>query len=234
LAGVELSGVKVERSVVVNIDAAGAVHEALRRLENAVICMASHGRGRSAALVGSVATDVVRRCHDPLIVVGPFVDDRRWARVARGIVACVDETASPGAAPEIDAAAQWTDLLAEPLTVITVAEPVPDPLRPVPVHRAFGPDGDVDAFLAAIVEPLRSGAGERESERDLATAAVLDPISPVEGIVSYVDAHLPYLVVLGSRTRSGLARLVWGSVSAGVVHRSASPVVVVPRFETEG
>jgi hypothetical protein len=54
LAAVPVPWARVERSVVVDRDVAGAIHEALRRAGNAVACMASHGRGRSAALVGSV------------------------------------------------------------------------------------------------------------------------------------------------------------------------------------
>jgi nucleotide-binding universal stress UspA family protein len=230
LAAVEedLEGVKVERSVVVGLDAAGAIHEALRRLGGsaaAVICMASHGRGRSAALVGSVATEVVRRGRDPLVVVGPFADERRLERFARGVVACVDETAT-ASSPELAAGLTWGSMLDEPVTVITVAEPAPEPVRPVPVRRLFGPDGDVDAFLRSLVEPMSA------SGRVVATAPVFDPISPVEGVVTYVDARMPSLVVVGTRARSGVSRLVFGSASAGIVHRSPAPTLVVPVLES--
>lgn len=240
----ELDDVKVERSVVVDLDVAGAIHEALRRLggvARAVVCMASHGRGRSAALVGSVATEVVRRGRDPLIVVGPFADERRLERFARGVVSCVDETATPSS-PEIGAALTWGEMLREPVTVITVAEPVPEPVRPVPVRRLFGPDGDVDAFLSSLVSPLVSplvsgGSNARGSvgaRVPLSAAPVFDPISPVEGVVTYVDAHMPSLVAVGTRARSGLARLVFGSASAGIVHRSPAPTLVVPVDDGRG
>jgi nucleotide-binding universal stress UspA family protein len=232
LAAVEedIEGVKVERSVVVDLDVAGAIHEAHRRLGAATICMASHGRGRSAALVGSVATDVVRRGHDPLIVVGPFADERRWRRLSRGVVACVAETATPSSR-ELAAALEWSDLLGEAMTVITVAEPVPEPIRPVPVRRLFGPDGDVEAFLTSLVEPLRqsvSPSSAPSAAAAISTQPVFDPISPVQGVVDWVDWHMPSLVVVGSRARSGLARLVFGSASAGIIHRSPAPALVVP------
>jgi len=57
LARIEVPGHVVHRTVVVGRDPAGAIHEAVRRLQNAVACMATHGRARSAALVGSVATN---------------------------------------------------------------------------------------------------------------------------------------------------------------------------------
>jgi nucleotide-binding universal stress UspA family protein len=79
---------RVERMVVVDKDVAGAIHETLRRRPDAVACMASHGRGRTAALVGSVATEVVARGHDPLILVGPMVEEPPRGA---GVVACIDE-----------------------------------------------------------------------------------------------------------------------------------------------
>ena len=45
-----------KRRMVTDRDPAGEIHEELRRLGNAMVCMASHGRGRSAVIAGSVAT----------------------------------------------------------------------------------------------------------------------------------------------------------------------------------
>jgi hypothetical protein len=46
-------------------------------------------RGRTAALVGSVATDIVARGNDPAVLVGPLVN---LGRPMRRVVACVDDT----------------------------------------------------------------------------------------------------------------------------------------------
>ncbi|MCU1449749.1 MAG: hypothetical protein JWP02_1919, partial [Acidimicrobiales bacterium] len=115
-----LEGVKVEEDVVVNVDPAGAIHETLKRIGNAVPCMTSHGRGRSAAVLGSVANEVLARGHDPLVLVGPMGDEETDGT---GVYAAVDE--HPGSAEVVVAALRWADLLDEHLTVITVAEPVP-------------------------------------------------------------------------------------------------------------
>ncbi|MBV8690100.1 MAG: universal stress protein, partial [Actinobacteria bacterium] len=150
LADISLADAPVEREVVVDLDPAGAVHQTVRRIGPATVCMASHGRGRSAALFGSVATEVVARGHDPVILVGQCLDD---TRVGWGVLACIDET--PQSASLFPVAVHWADLFHEKLTVITVAEPGPDPVGDKPVHRAFGPDGDVEAYLDAAVEPWR-------------------------------------------------------------------------------
>ena len=220
LAAIELPGLRVHSVVVVDLDAAGAIHTELRRLGGAVACMASHGRGRSAALVGSVATDVVARGHDPLIVVGPFVSEEPRGT---GVLVCVDET--PESAALVPIALRWARLFGEALTVVTVAEPVPPPVRDVPVYRRLGPRGDVEGFLEALAAPVRAEGD------DVDTLVVWDPISPAEGMRSYLDEHPVGLVVVGSHARRGLARFAFGSVAASIVHHSPSPVLVVPRAD---
>jgi nucleotide-binding universal stress UspA family protein len=219
LREIEVVAPEIRREVVIDLDPAGAIHEALRRLHPAVVCMASRGRGRAAGLVGSVASAVIARGHDSLILVGQFLDERL---PGYGVIACVDET--PASQAIIPVALGWAELLHEPLTVVTVAEPAPDPLRG-PVRRAFGPYGDVDAFLERIVAPLR------DTGHQVRARPVYDPISPADGICSLVEDHPASLVGLCSHGRLGTSRLVHGSVAATVVHRSTVPVVVTPRTD---
>jgi nucleotide-binding universal stress UspA family protein len=205
--------------VVVDKDPAGAIHEVLHRTAGAIACMASHGRNRSAALLGSVTTEVIARGHDPLIVVGPLVE---LDLEGKGVVACIDETA--GSRASLPTAARIADLLAEPLTLITVAEPVPPPLRPgAAPHRRFGPDEDVDRYLEAAAAPLRSEGHAVE------TCAVYDPVSPAAGVRDYVWQHPASLVAVASHARTGTARLLLGSVAAEIVGSVVSPVLVIPR-----
>jgi nucleotide-binding universal stress UspA family protein len=180
--------------------------------------LASHGRGRTAAFIGSVATDVVARGHDPVVLVGPMVDTRP-ARC--GVVACVDGTPASGAV--LDVAVRWAQLLDEPLVVMTVAEPVPPPLGGGAVRRRFGPNGDVDTWLELLTAPARETLGAVD------TAAVYDPIGPVAGARSFLGDRLPSLAVIASRAYTGLPRLIHGSVAFGIVFQSPSPVLVVPR-----
>ena len=224
----------VQRSVVVSRDPAGAIHETLRRLGRAVACMATHGRGRSAALIGSVATEVVARGHDPLVLVGPA--SRHWLHPPRqrwgyrnwqepfdghGVIASVDGT--PVSASLVPIALRWADWLKESFAVVTVAEERPEPVRPGPVRRDFGPDGDVDDYLEGLARPFR------EDGHKVDTLALYDPISPAEGLQRYLWAHPACLVVVASHSRSGITRVVFGSVAAAIVHLGMSPVLVVPR-----
>lgn len=218
LEEIDLPGVRVERSVVVDADAAAAIHRELRRLGHAVACMATHGRGRSVALVGSVATEVVARGHDPLVLVGSAYEaDRR----GRGVIAWVDD--HPTSAALLPMAIIWGSRLQEPALVGTVAEPVPEPVGGGPERRLFGPDGDVAAFLERLVEPLRAQGHHLE------TVPVFDPIRPAEGIRSYLREHPAELSVVGTRARSGVSRIVFGSEAAHIVHGCPEPVLVVPK-----
>jgi nucleotide-binding universal stress UspA family protein len=186
--------------------------------------MASHGRNRSVALVGSVATEVVARGRDPVILVGPnFGDVAPWVekQPPRGVVACVDE--KPDAATLVAVGWRWAELLGEPLVVTTVAEPVPPPVDGSAPRRLFGPDGDVEEYLDSLVSPGRGQGVEVE------TQAVYDPVGPAAGLHDYLRQHPAVLAVMGSRARTGLARAVFGSVAAAVVYQSPSPVLIVPR-----
>lgn len=223
LAAIDLpDGPAPRRTVVLDPDPVHAIHDALRLNGTAVACMATHGRGRSAALVGSVATEVIARGQDPVILVGPLVGDRPGP--AAGVVTCVDDT--PVSAALIPLALGWARRLVQPLEVVTVAEPVPPSVRDDSFHRRFGPEGDLDAFVKELLArvPIDEGA-------PVAAVGLYDPISPEEGVRSYLYRRddPAALVVVSSRARTGISRLVFGSVAAAIVHHSPSPVMVVPR-----
>jgi nucleotide-binding universal stress UspA family protein len=222
LGRVSIPGHLVNRSVVVDRDPASAVHEALRKLGNAVACMATHGRTRSAALVGSVATDVVARVHDPLVLVSPYMDQPRRSS---GVVACVDD--SPAAAALVAVAVRWAELLAERCIVLTIAEDAPEPVTGGPVRRRFGPDGDAEAYLAALVAPFITAGHAVEA------VVRYEPVNVWGGLSRYLLDHPAALVATNTRSRRGLRRLVLGSVAATIVRHSPSPVLVVPRNQAD-
>jgi nucleotide-binding universal stress UspA family protein len=222
LARVEIPGRPVHRTVVVDRDPAGAIHEALRKLDNDVACMATHGRARSAAVLGSVAIEVVTRGRDPLILVCSHLEQPRRSA---GVVACVDD--SPASAALVATAVKWAELLGESCIVLTVAEQAPEPVTGGPIRRLFGPDGDAEAYLAALVEPFRAAGHAVE------TLVVYDPVSVWGGLYRYLVDHPATLVATNTRSWTGLRRLVFGSVAATIVRHSPSPVLVVPRIGRE-
>jgi nucleotide-binding universal stress UspA family protein len=213
---------RVEYDVVVDRDPAGAIHEVLRRLPGSIACMASHARVRTAAMTRSVLTELLVRGHDQVIAVGPACGDfAGWTehQPPRGVVVGVDDNAE--AAHLLEVAADWSTQLRERLELLTVAEPVPPPVVSGPVRRRYGPD-DVDHFLRALVARARLDAVEVEPH------AVYNPISPVNGIISWVHEHRTLLVVVGTAAPTGIERLAKGSTAAAITRESAAPVLVVP------
>jgi nucleotide-binding universal stress UspA family protein len=210
--------VTVKWSVMVDRDPAGVIHEALRRANDGVGCMATHGRGASAALIGSVATEVIARGHDALVLVGPMVGEERHGA---GVVACVDERTE--SADLLRWAAQWGWRLQEP--VVAVAEAVPPPVGEAPVHRMFGPDGDVESYLESLIELVRPDVGAIP----VTGRVVWDPVSPSEGVIGYVEDNPAALVVVGARVHKPIGHAVVGRTSAAIVHGCPSPVLMVPR-----
>jgi nucleotide-binding universal stress UspA family protein len=172
--------------------------------------------------VGSVATDVVARGHDPLVLVSPYMDQPRRSS---GVVACVDD--SPAAAALVAVAVRWAELLAERCIVLTIAEDAPEPVTGGPVRRRFGPDGDAEAYLAALVAPFITAGHAVEA------VVRYEPVNVWGGLSRYLLDHPAALVATNTRSRRGLRRLVLGSVAATIVRHSPSPVLVVPRNQAD-
>ena len=209
--------------VVVDLDPAGAIHETLRRLPHSVACMATHGRGRSARLLGSVAAAVLARAHDPLILAGPLVGDYApWLGHVEphGVVASVDENGAIDVV--VGASVRWAKLLHERLVILTVAEPVPPTLGLGEFHRRTGPDGDVESFLAVLATRARHELS------DVDTRAVYDPAGVGDGLRTYLREHPAELVVISSRVRAGASHAVFGGDAADILRGCPAPVLAVP------
>jgi nucleotide-binding universal stress UspA family protein len=179
-------------------------------------CLASHGRDRSAALVGSVAAAVLDRSRDPMLLAGPRC--RPVGAADAPVVVAVDGTSADEAV--VGSALGWAARLDRRLLVVTVAEPAPPPYREGGARRARGP-ADPEAYLAGLAD--RAGG----SGRTVDTQVVYDPVSVRDGLVPVLD-RTAALVVLGTHHRHGVARIVMGSQAARIVHDTTVPALVVP------
>ena len=231
LAAIGRSRCVASISVVVDRDPAGVIHETVKGLGGAIACLANHGRGRSVTLRTSVASDVIARGGDPVMLVGPWIGRPKgvlWIdepiSLSRfrggGVVACLNGTATSDSLVAV--ALRWAQALEEPMIALIVAEPIP----PVPeegrIVRAFGPDGDVDAFLEQVVE-FAGRAGV-----EVVGMPVYDPVGPAEGVRDYLEESPATLVVVGAHHRGRKAEVAMGGIPAAIVRRSPSPVLVVP------
>ena len=185
-------------------------------------CLATHGRGRSA-LLGSVAVSLLASSNQPVVLVGPVA--RRVTAADAPIVVAVDGTPQDDAL--VSVALGWATPLGRRLEIVTVAKPAAhwymEGARP---RQAQGP-AEPERYVESLAARAES-AGVAVAAR-----AIYDPISVQDGLVPLLD-RTAALVVVGSRHREGLGRMVLGSQSVHIVHDAAVPALVVPLPPTVG
>jgi nucleotide-binding universal stress UspA family protein len=200
-------------------DVAGAILATARDLEPCLVCMATHGRSRQAALVGSTFAAVARRGAVPLLTVGPRAAVRRDAAAAR-IVVCLDGHAL--AEQALPLAAAWARRLDLRISLIIAADPILIAPDDHTGEARYGSAGDAQAYVDEVAaRPVLGGLS--------VDAQVLWGLGyPRAGIGESLDRRPAALVVTTSHARRGLARAAFGSEAAGIVRRSPAPVLVQP------
>ena len=216
-------------SVVVGDDPAAAIGRLVAELESCLVCLSTHGHGRfTGAVIGSVARSLLEGTRQPIVAVGPSADRPRETvpkppapLSAPGMVACVD--GSTTSETVIPTAIDWAAALGMSVTIATVAEPIPPPVRPdVPWRRSHGPDEDADVYVQRLGERWAGAAVPVD------THVVYDPIGPGQGIQAYQDQEPTGLIAVTTHARTGLRRVVLGAGAADMVHWSRTPALVIP------
>lgn len=197
---------------------------AARDLAPCLVCMATRGRSRRAAVLGSTFSQVVAAIGEPVLAVGPRLATRRDASLPDRLVACLD--GAPESEQALPVAAAWARRFGARLTLLTAADPLVvrrwtghEPTKDV---RNYLPSGDPYTYLATVAGlPLFDGlVVDRAVLWGLAEPAVV--------IGERFDLHPPTLAAAATHARTGLARAALGSTAARIVHRSPVPVLVVP------
>jgi nucleotide-binding universal stress UspA family protein len=199
-------------------------------LGSCLVCLSTHARGRvSGALLGSVAETVLQRSGEPIVALGPSADRPGWSptpsrwpaplSVAR-VIACVDGSEASEAV--LPVAATWARSLGMSLTVLTVVDDAPTETRSSRPASRYGPTGDAADYVAELAQKLRDDA------LDVDGLVLRDPIGPASAVRAHLAERPAGLVVVGTRARSGLHRLVGGAGAASIVRASIAPCLVVP------
>lgn len=184
---------------------AGEIESYVEERPGSVVVMATHGRGRSSAMVGSVADDVLRRTFGPIMLVGPKVDSVTFDGP---VVIAVDGSD-----------------LSEHAVPLGIAWAIELGVAPWIVHCATDADElPVDAVLTNYVAGLAREYGEKSGhqvEFDEVTSA-----RPEVRIPDFADSMSASLIVAASHGRTGMRRLTMGSVVSGFVRHATCPVLV--------
>lgn len=216
--GLELNQIFIERG--------SAYAEIVRRAEAwqaDFIVMGSHGRtGLSRAVLGSVAERVVQHAPCSVLIARPITQP--------GTVLVATDLSDPSL-PAIAAGMAEAKRRNARLKVVSVFEwaaPLAIPFTGVMGTLPALPDGEAQAQARETLRQMLQDAVTRAGA--VAEARVLDG-SPASEIVAHAEEISAELVVVGTRGRTGLARLALGSVAERVI-RSASCSVLAVRVSS--
>ncbi len=202
--------------VVPATDPAGAlVALAAETDPSGLLCLSSRGRSALGEVVfGSVAARVLRTLHAPLLVTGPAFEapHPRWRR----LLVCLD--GSDTSATILPVATAWAHRLDLEVRLLHVAYPY----------------GEAPAGEFGLAEEERAAARQLEAAAaELASAgltvhrSIEEHTQPAVGIAERASRGGADLIALATHGRTGLARLVAGSVALEVVRRVDVPVLTV-------
>jgi nucleotide-binding universal stress UspA family protein len=206
----------IETEVVAGSDPARAIADLARETPGAAVLMSTHGRsGLETAVLGSVADAVVRTAGVPLLLVGPENRIDTWLHDPAHMIVCVDGSdLSHGVVDPAVAIA--LDLHAE-MTVVRVLEPILA-LVPAPVPGAAG-EPELPAIESVAKEIANRGVP--------AAYALLRPDNPATAIVRFAQEEpATVCIAVATHGRTGIGRVVLGSVAQRVVRRAPCPVLV--------
>ncbi|MGA7990713.1 MAG: universal stress protein [Thermoanaerobaculia bacterium] len=168
-------------------------------------------------LLGDTAEKVVRHAHCPVLVAR--------SSPAGGHVLVATDLSDPSL-PAVQAGAAWARRDRKPLTVLHVLD-----LQITTIgFNLEVPPGGFSALSPDAMADLRRWAGERLAEALRQTGAEGEPLVE-EGwapdVILRVAARLPAeLIVIGTIGRTGIGRMLLGSVAEGVVRRAPCSVLV--------
>lgn len=212
--GVERLGpldVEPNAQVLASDSVAVAVANHVEALSGATIVMSSHGHGRSAAVLGSTADELLRLVYGPLVVIGPQVVDGAGAGVGALDGAYVVPIDGSDAGEKIvPIAAAWAIEFGAVPWLVEVIDP----------DLRIGGDISESAYPARIAHSMQAKTGH-EIEYD-----VLHGDRPSRAIVEFADRMEATLIFASTHGRTGLDRLRLGSVAAEIVRHAKCPVVL--------
>ncbi len=188
-----------------------------------VIAMGSRGRGPMASmLLGSVSAEVVEHAPCPVIVARRATMDH--------VIVAVDGSEMTDLV--VDAVIRLGCFTGRRLEVVAVApSPVPGPAVMLAGGYGMSMTWFEDGMRAAreALTTAATGAAARFTDAGLDASWCVPEGDVSATLVDHVRTSGADAIVLGTRGRTGLDRLLLGSVARNVLHHADATVVVVPR-----
>ena len=215
--------VDVDTRIIRNGDPADAILATVAAESDALLCMATHGRGGlRATVLGSVANRVVCRSTQPILLVGPRCRTSLLPAERGRLLVCSDGSSVSDSI--VPVAAAWCDRLRLEAWLTEVVGPDEDP---EPAHRPH-PNREVDAASAR----LHVLAAHLSTPTTPASTKVLHG-SPGSSIAWFAERLPAALIAMATHGRSGLTRITMGSVANEVVRHAPCPILITRPSDAE-
>lgn len=184
--------------------------ELTREHPGTLVCLAAQHRDRvDRIMLGSVSTHIIQNSKGPVLIVGPgFRQEPSFSRYRR-LVVCLD--GSPRAAAAVLTAQRYAEHADLRIDLVHVTDSADDPASQQPMRE----------HLDGVEQRLRA-AGFSVGTVVLASA---DPADPIAHLLAQDPATI---AVVGSHGRTGLARMLLGSVTMDLIERSPVPLLITP------
>lgn len=188
-----------------------------------LIVVGTHGRhGIKRMVLGSVAADVVKHASCATLCVGR---DPGKTQTIRRILVPLDS--GPQATFAMEEAAKLANILGASIRLVHVT-PFPGPMEPgfgfASKEMSDALRNNAQAFLTVFNPDLREGL---KVDREVRSGTTADQI-----LIS-AAAWPADLIVMGARSKRGLAKFVLGSTAEMVLRRSTCPVLCVSHARRE-
>jgi nucleotide-binding universal stress UspA family protein len=206
--GLRARGVSVRTVTRSTFRVSSAIEELARINDVDMIACATHSRGAIGTLLwGSVAWQVVSQSPVPVLLRHPVAEGKTTAITPEGRRILVPLDGSPLAEKALPLAQELAEEWQAPIDLVRV---IPEALDSASTFPAM-------EYLTHI----SSGMPGKVQQHVLIG-------NPVEALVAFAQGAQVTEVVMSSHGRTGLARVLLGSVAHDIVHRLPVPVIVVP------
>lgn len=192
---------------------AGMITDRLQSVPGTLLCMSTHGHGRSQLFTGSVANTVLQDTSSPVLLIGPHCEPMQF-EIGGPVIVAVDGSEHSEAI--VPVATAWAIVSQSPVEIVSVI----DTKALMAVSASHG-----DLNEAAYVQRIAAAV-----DLDVSTKVGFETLHgshPAKSIVDHVGFHTASVIAMATHGATGLARVTAGSVTAEVIRSSHVPVLVI-------
>ena len=189
--------------------------------ESQLIVAGSHGGTIADIFMGSVAQQLVRNSTIPVLVVRGTEQVESCSQSFERIL--VPSDFSPASRAALDFGIRFSNFLQADLHLVHVVDlPKVENLREMYAASGWTIPESNNLNVDPVLQDMLS---ETDASREPTIATLIG--DPVKELIRYAHEEKIDLIVMGTRGRKGLERLLLGSVTASMISKSDVPVIAI-------